>query len=839
MINTERNEKEKKKTDDYDNSLCLYHIKIDNKNKIEEFRDEALQRKLMELTNSIYLDKDDNIGQELNKFFYDILPDNKENNVLKVNYSLSDKIKENNSKHQINKLGEDYMTQIMNLKISQNFVLSRDMNEKLSVILSMFFRKIKKSKKYKSNEEIIKDINEISMKMSGFLEMYKVKNEYNKPYVVENDNEKTFFMNNVSRISKVINIPNEFNRNKHANDNNKRYCFREIKTKKKIDIPLEILVLRDKFESVKRLKLILKRDINSNETLSLEEKDIINNMFILFNIELLFPHLFEIELDLSNENILKGEISSIKAQYNKFLEKTKKNDITTNYQSENKNRIYDVHRKSVFNESNKSVIDDYDIVSGGSFSMVSSVKDSKEEEIKKQEHFIKKYMPSLEMIIIYWYFISQLKITKLINCTIPINLEDKIILMLKEKKIYLFEFNILSNVKSDSLFDITLDFNSLDNKLFSQVLSFLLKSDKMTGCRLSFFPPEEYFEPPFLLNLLLNSDKSRSSRYIKEIKINENIDIFLLRKLSEFFEVNINNFFIFFINKLRFTELSLVFEIPGILQKIDYYEIVIIKLILNMFIHIDKSEKTKFSLNSFSIIADNLSFNNRKHPFLNHFFENINIFKKKELNMQKLTFKVKMSEIRDIYKIIPYNIIYLTIGSFDIVTLESFVEYITSVEFNIHSRLRALQITLGNTLINIEECFDILERLLVESPKTLEEISIYTNIITNYTFIKKLLEKTNYNRIEKIFIQFNIKSLENSDFKKQFTEEIIDKDDKDNNFMNLYYINRNETDKEKILKIMNAIKNKYNPKFMNYYIFLELEKFMVKKSKKQNIIQYK
>ena len=35
MINTERNEKEKKKTDDYDNSLCLYHIKIDNKNKIE------------------------------------------------------------------------------------------------------------------------------------------------------------------------------------------------------------------------------------------------------------------------------------------------------------------------------------------------------------------------------------------------------------------------------------------------------------------------------------------------------------------------------------------------------------------------------------------------------------------------------------------------------------------------------------------------------------------------------------------------------------------------------------------------------------------------------------
>ena len=81
--------------------------------------------------------------------------------------------------------------------------------------------------------------------------------------------------------------------------------------------------------------------------------------------------------------------------------------------------------------------------------------------------------------------------------------------------------------------------------------------------------------------------------------------------------------------------------------------------------------------------------------------------------------------------------------------------------------------------------------------------------------------------------------MENSDFKKQYREEVIDTDDKDNNFMNLYFVDRKEADKEKILKIMNAIKNKYNPKFMNYYIFLELEKFMVEKSKKQNIIQYK
>ena len=40
----------------------------------------------------------------------------------------------------------------------------------------------------------------------------------------------------------------------------------------------------------------------------LDQKDKMNNNFILFNIQWLFPHLLEIELDLTNEYILKDEI---------------------------------------------------------------------------------------------------------------------------------------------------------------------------------------------------------------------------------------------------------------------------------------------------------------------------------------------------------------------------------------------------------------------------------------------------------------------------------------------------------------------------------------------------
>jgi len=740
--------------DDYDNILCLNYIKINNKSKIEGLEEETQNQLLMDLINSISVDKEGNVGKELNKFFNIILPENKDGDVLKVNYSLSKKINENtkSKKDEIKKLHVEYMTHIMNLQISQNFVLTREMNEKLSLILSEIFKKIKKDK-FKKNEDLIKYIEEKSNKISGILEKYKDKNEMSAIsfiYMENMEDNKDTNNNNFlfssdttqessSRISRVINNANEFNKSIYLDKNiNNRYCFRELKTTEPLDIPLEVLILKEKFEKVKNLKLILKSsNNNNNEFFLLEQEDIINNIFILFNLKWLFPHLCEIELDLTNENILKDEIKSNKDNYDKFLKKTKKNKKTTYFQSEYKSRIYDIHRRTVFNERNINLLDDYEFLSG-SFSFISSVKDNKDDEVKRQEMFLNRYMPSLEMIIIYWYFISTIDSIKTCNFTIPINLEDKILLMLKEKKIYLFEFNILSNINTDKTLEITLDFNSLDNKLFQQVLNLLFKSNKMKNCRLSFFPPEEYFEPQILLNLLLNSDNNRGSHYINAIRTSEDIDLFILRKLSEFFEININKFFIFLINRPNLNEISLIFDIPGILNRIDYYELIIIKFIINMFIYLDMNT-ARILLKSFTILAENLSFDNRKNPFLNHSFNNINIYKKKDLYLKKLTLKFKMNRIKNIYKIIPYHIVYLSIGSFDIETLEYFVEYITSSEYNIHSEIRSLKITLGNTILHIKQCFDILVTLLVECPKSLEEISIYTNLKAKYSHIKHLL----------------------------------------------------------------------------------------------------
>ena len=750
----------------------------------------------------------------------------------------------------------------MNTKINQSFILTREISEKLSFVLSAIFKKIKHSKKILNFENLIQSITEISLNSQGILDKYKDKEKsevsvsqflytespnsfYKDDINIQNNNNNNNLMSLTnSRVSRIINSNNEFKKASNLDYNtNQMYRFKDIKTSKSINIPIEMLILREKFEHVKKLKLILKRSINNNEIELFEQKDIYNIIFILFNLKWLFPLMFEIELDLTNENILKDIILASSDKYDKFTKRTKRNQKTTNYQSDYKKRIFDINKKSIFNTPNKNnPLEENTEGLTASFSVVSSVKDNNKEEEIKREDFINRYEPSLEMIIIYWYFISRIDSIRTCNYTIPINLEDKILLMLKEKKILLFDFNILSNISSpENIIEVTLDFNSLDNKLFLQVLNFLLKNNKMRNCRLSFFPSEEYFEPRFLLDLLLNSDNSRGAHYVSKIRKNEDIDLFLLRKLSEFFQINISKFFCFLINNMDLRELSLLFEMPSVLNKIDYYELIIIKLILNIFIYLDQPRySSKILLNSLTIIADNLFLDNKKHPFLNHFFENINIYKRNKFMLEKLTLKANISGVTNIYKIIPYHVHYLSLGTFDLESFEYFVEFITSIEFNIHSELKSLQIILGGNIVSMEQCFYLLVRLLTEYPRNLEAISIYTEITAKYDYIQQLLEKTNYNKIEKIFFQFSKKTLDDKMLRNKYGRKLEKlKDNRDDNYMDLYFVRKNEKIKEKILRWMYKIGKRYNTNFMDCYIFLNIEKFISEKDKKQVIIQYK
>lgn len=833
-----------------ENNSSIY-IKIDSKNKLEGQTDDSLNRMLMESVNSIVVE---NIGKEINKFFIKILPENKEADPLKFNYALSTKIskKYNLNKIQLKAKCEEYMNYLINLKFEPNMPLSlnKDINEKLAFVLMVIFKNIKKYGKFSDYEEVKQSIIKFAKYQNGILDNLQSKNDVN-PYSYMYSNDSYIDDNEIFDTCKKT--TSEFNldynldlapRMSHAinpqkkeimnlNDNNNMYTYKDQKLKSGGNIPLELFILREKFENIKIIKLNLKNNNTINNDLLLDQNDIIYNIFILINLKLIFQNLMGVELDLSNEIILKDQILDVNPKYEKLLKKTKKNRKITFYKSENKIRIYDVYKNKYPFSANKNTTDDLESSDNFSSFLMGNTNIIPEDNKKLHEKFLSKHVYSLQMIVIYWYFISKLNDLKIYNFTIPMNYEDKILLLLKESKIISFDFNIFANL-TEKLNEITLDFNSLDNKLFLQILSFLFINSQLTKCHLSFFPTEEYFEPRNLFYVLYQSLKTKINK--NEVNSSEEIDTFILRKLSENFEVNINKLFCYFINSPKLKEISLILDMPFILQKVDNYEIMLIKFIINIFLFINKFQK---SYNKITIISDNLNFDNRKYPFLSDLLDNISIYQAEENKIESLTLKFKIYDIYNIYRIIPYNVTHLSLGSFDLISFRYFVEFITSAEFSIHSQIKYIQITLSNSILIMDETIaESLEQLLIYYPKNLEEICINTSIYTNSAQMENLIKNTNYNKIRKIVIKYN--NSEDKMYKTPNKNEIIEESSIESG-MDLYYIKKDdenyEKNKNKILSMMYKLGEKFNKKFMDFSIFSQLEKFLCNKGKKTIIFQ--
>ena len=846
-----KNENKKKRKNTLENNPNIY-IKISSKSNLELEVDDDMSQMLMECVNSIVVE---NIGKEINKFFIKILPENKENDPLKFNYALSYKIQKklNLNKIQIKTKCEEYMNQIINMKIdtSSPFFLTKEINEKLAFVLMVIFRNIKKNGKFVDYDEVIKCILKSANFQNGILDNLQNKNELNPysymysndSYIDDNDiydtGKKTvagFFLENsnidIEPMRMTLPIQPKKSDLMTLNDNNYKtfYNIKAPQIENESRIPFEVFILREKFENIKIIKLSIKQlNMLNNDLILLDQNDIMHNIFVLINLKLLFQNLMGVELDLSNELILRDEIIEINPKYEKVLKKAKKNKKLTFYKTENKIRVYDVYKsKHLLSSINKNTTEDIESSDNFSTFISNNIIDEKK---KAQEKFLNKHMYSLQMIVIYWYFITKLNDIRICNFTIPINFEDKIITMLKENKTTVFEFNIFANL-TDKLSEVTLDFNSLDNKLFLQIISFLFKNIQLTKCHISLFPPEEYFEPRHLFYLL--SQSSKSAIYKKEMNSSEEIDTFILRKLSENFEINIKKLFLYFLNMPKLREISLLLDIPSIITKVSNYELILIKLIINIFISINHTPKTFKKL---TIISEALYFDNRKYPFLSDFLDNINIFQEESSQIESLTLKFKIYSLHNFYRIIPYNVTHLSLGSFDLFSFQYFVEYIISSEFSIHSQIKYLQITLSNSILVMDdECFNSLEQLLTYPPKNLEEISINTFLYVTSEQIGLLLKNTNYNKIQRI--QFNYNNNENKMYKtpkKESNEESIE------NIMDLYYIKTDdevyEKFKNKTLNVMYHVGNKYNKDFMDFNIFSQMEKFLCNKGKKTIIFQ--
>ena len=668
----EINEKKiKKGKDDYISDIGNYlnYLKITGQDKIEELDNEAYVQQCMMFSSTLAQENEDNIGKEINKFFNLILTENKEGEPLKVNIAMSNRFNKE-------KVIDNQINYILNKNFDSELVLDEEMSENIATILTIIYQKIQSKFKFNSYQAFVNKINNYNLFERDILKDYLITEEesrqrnmaLNSPAKPDYEINR-FLSTSPMKSRKTVSIPDNSskknistkikNRNSTLNKTKIIYEFREKNSDKNLGFPIEILILKRKFQTIKKIKLMIsnsvsrsKKNIFDSESFSdkdnsfinvsfssnlseinLKQKDIQNIIFVLLNLNWLFFNIIEIEIDLSNDNIIKEQILLYKSSLKHFSKLLKRNIKNTDYSQNKIKKInYDPLHGSIF-ENYVQLDEDEDedsYSSSGSYSLkvnafqkddnIFNLNDEQkvsntnfeENQIESFDNLIKKYQYTLQMIIISAFFMSKIPNLFFCNFTIPFNFENEILRMLQIHQIYIADFNLLSFLSDAKMIRITIDFNSLDNKAFQEVLSLLFKNNNLRICQLNFFPSENYFIPELLLKLLqecnsnyklasLNNDKS----ILGKIEPHEDIDIFLFKKLSEYFESNINKLFLTLCIKSTVEELSLIFNVPSLLKKIDFYLRIILKFILNIFISIDNM---KLNLKTFNLQTSNFFF---------------------------------------------------------------------------------------------------------------------------------------------------------------------------------------------------------------------------------------
>ena len=754
-------------------------------------------------------------------------------------------------------------------------------------------------KKYRNDKiKSIKTINEnetMIFNNNNMIKKFQLNNEQNIK-----DNKTSKLLNK----NIIINIKNK---NYEQNENELFYKFKKLKDDNSYNLPVEMLILIRKFSFVKRLKLVLNNEIisddnenifrlhtntTSNTTYNnsiisndgiLEKSDIQNSILVFLNLEWLFPNVVEIDVDLTCEGMSEYLMNNVylfdlKIFSEIFKRESKLTILPIN--SYNK-RNYDQIPSSLFSIVNTHPsFEEYSSDKFSSSMTSNNVNNinysvnlsqininnqlnpnyntnfqSQEGKIQKNfDNFLKKYNSFLEMIVIYGYFIQK-KMPNIIkaNFTIPINLSYEISKLLKKQNVIIENFHFFSFINNQNIKHTTIDFNSLDNQTFEKVLNFLNKNQQMNNCNISFFPPEEYFKSEILLKTLQICDekykihKNRFGIYsfdenlLIDIYPSEDIDNYILRKLSKFFEKNLSDFFHLITIKTSISDLALFFDIPNILIQNGIYNNILLKFFINIFIFINN---TLNNIRTLSIIAENFIFDKRKHQILYDFLESLKFNDiNQEFKLLNLTFQVRMFHINNIYRLLSFNLTYLSIGSLDYITFNSFVNYFSSENFREKSKLVKLKITLNNTVYDIKNVYNDMIKLFNKFPKKMDEISFYSSLSVSYKQLKYLLMMTNYNQLLNIFMLFNIKSI-NGDKK---LEELLENDlfnfESGNcitmeNMIDLYRVKRNKIITNKIINLLVNLKKK-NSRIMDYKMYSNIERFLCINEKKNVIIQFK
>ena len=623
----------------------------------------------------------------------------------------------------------------------------------------------------------------------------------------------------------------------------------------------------------------------SNDSL-LDKSDVQNTIFVFLNLEWLFPNVVEIDVDLTCPELTDFLVNNIYSTYLKVFSKIFKKDMKLNIlpnNSKNTSRNYDPLQKFLYSGVSSHIYDEEHSSDKFSTSMLSNnlnfstslsqINGNNNTNInqsmtnintsfqsletlnqKKLDIFFKKFSSFLEMVIIYGYFIQK-KLSKAIKSKfiLPMNLCDEILKLLKRHNVIIENYHFFSFINNQNILHTTIEFNSLDNHTFEKVLNFLNKNQLINNMNISFFPPEECFKSELLLKTLQNSDETFkikinkygiydfNSNIIKDVYPSEDINTYILRKLSKYLEKNLTDFFNLLTIKTCITDLSLYFELPQILIKNGLYNNILIKFFINLFIFINNSLN---NIKTLLISADNFIIDGRQHPILDEFFETLDFNNtNKEFKLLNLCFNARMYYLKNVHRLLSIDLVYLSIGAFDYVTFNAFIGFFSLSKFRRKSNMINLKISLNNSATDINEVYDNIIKLFTQFPDQMDEINLSSSLTISYQQIEKLISLINYNKLSKVLMVFNVRSIS----KDKKLEYLLDSDlinfDKDScitleNFMDTRAIRKDKDITNKIINLMINLK-KINPRILEYNIYSHIERFLCENNKKSVIIQFK
>ena len=765
------------------------------------------------LAKSMLIYDDEKIGSAIEEYYKKLIPNNESENKFQIikNQCL---LYKQNYNYSNNKLIET-VNKFLSKNFNSIFEFNQENTEILCIILCFVFLNLEKNYQINNLSNLKNKIDNFNFKDIDIIKMYKyIKNKNNK--------------NNITFV----------------------YPKKLINKKIKYEIPIELIIVINKLLDIKKINLPL---ANTNFKKQLEI------LIILLNFDMIFPITFDVFIDLFDYN-LKNDFNKIFSNEIIKIIKCNKNNLqlrSTNYENNiNSNNIFNIPEEeiSILNYYYKNYYEDnnyYSLIEKNkSFNKYYNDKDNTNNTtlnysmlktscdenssfnfIKNNESFnffgnesyinnfyndeitinmiigdyIKNNNFPFETIIIFSYFISQIKNLHILTLIIPDNYSKEIEILLKNMDIFYLDFNFLTFFTSiTNLNELNIEFNSLDTKLFDKFLLISFKNNLKT-LRISFFNSDEYYSPCCLFKLQ-NNMYIKNNLYNLQSKKNiiyndyqnNDIDYYILNNnLLKYFEINMNKFFYLLLkNKDKYHELCFFINLPTIILDNQNFINIILKFVFNIIIMNENS-----NLKTFKIISSNLKFNSNLTPIINDLLNQINYSKNK---IENLSLKLKFYKC-NLNNLINERIKILNLGDLDIYTFNNFLDLYKNKK--IFSNLISIKITLNNSVINYEDNKNNINEFLKISHKNLKEKMLLTQMkVNNKNNMLELINIVYYKTNEK-YILISINKLNEPYF--IMAESII------------------RFNIKKILQtILKIINNKKYIKLNDKKIFLNIKKFL-------------